>query len=94
MRHALLTCLLLGCFPSFDTRDIERCEAEDPTVDCCATDRQCEVFFGDAFPYCETPGATSGRCVECRVDEDCDLDALCEADPVHGSFCAPLPIRE
>jgi hypothetical protein len=90
MRLALTVLLASACFPSFDVRDIERCDADDPTVDCCATDRQCVVFFGDAFPYCETPGASSGRCVECRVDEDCDLQSQCDADPEVGSFCAPI----
>jgi hypothetical protein len=90
MRVSFLLLLATACFVRTNTSDLDRCEASDPTVDCCRTDAQCRTRFGSSFPYCETPGELTGRCVECRVLEDCDLDAFCLADPEHGSWCAPL----
>ena len=89
MRSLLLPLLLAACLPSFDAGEIPNCQASDPAVDCCVDDRECLNWFTDAFPYCENPGLQTGRCVECRVDEHCDMQSQCDLDPDVGSFCAP-----
>ncbi|TVQ92190.1 MAG: hypothetical protein EA397_07460 [Deltaproteobacteria bacterium] len=94
MRNLLLSLLLTACVPRPNVREIETCEASDPSVDCCTTDDSCRGWFGDSFRYCETPGAETGRCVECRFDEDCDLESLCLEDLDHGSWCAPLTVLD
>jgi len=89
----LLLLLATGCVDTVDTRDLRRCDAQDPTVDCCSEPEQCVAYFGGQFPYCATPGEQTGRCVECTIDEHCDLDSYCVQDFPSGPFCAPLADR-
>lgn len=94
MRMLLLLIGLFGCVERVNTTALRDCDLSDPTVDCCERDIECDRYFGDSFPYCDDPGPQTGRCVECQVDEHCDLDSLCLDDPDHGRWCAPLSAAE
>jgi hypothetical protein len=95
MRPVLSVLFLLACVPSLDVGPLRRCDVADPRVDCCTAPDECLNYFGADFPYCIEPGRETGRCVECTVDEHCDLDSYCRQDlPELGPFCAPLPPEE
>lgn len=88
----LIVLVSFGCMPTVNTRPLRTCNAEDPTVDCCVEADECVTYYGADFSFCATPGRETGRCVECTVDEHCDLDAYCKLDDdVVGPYCAPLP---
>lgn len=86
----LFLLMALACVPRPDVAEIRSCDAQDPTVDCCTSETSCRGWFGDSFRFCEDPGPDTGRCVECQIDEHCDLESYCADDPDHGSWCAPL----
>lgn len=91
------TCLLVfsllsplgACIDITDTKALQTCDVEDESVDCCSTADECTTYFGSEFPYCSTPGDTTGRCVECTTDSHCDQDAFCLLDSPFGPYCAP-----
>ena len=92
MRLLLFVLLAVGCLPRVDTSDLRRCDPADPWVDCCSADDECVAYFGESFAFCATPGKETGQCVECTVNEHCELDAYCRTgEPDIGSYCAPLP---
>lgn len=95
LRRLLLVAVLCtaGCLPGTDTQALRRCDADDPTVDCCSDADECLTYYGSDFPYCATPGDETGRCVECTIDEHCDLESYCEITAPQGPFCAPLADR-
>ena len=93
MRVLFIALVVAACVPRIDTSDLQRCNADDPLVDCCSDSDQCLAYFGETFPFCVEPGKATGQCVECTVNEHCDLDSYCEADdPEAPPYCAPLPV--
>lgn len=91
LRLSLLFLAFAGCVPTVNTRPVRNCDADDPLVDCCTASEQCLNHFGSEFAICADPGETTGRCVECAVDEQCDLDSFCDTEAPQGAYCAPLP---
>jgi hypothetical protein len=65
----LLVLLVLACDPVLD--------CDDPRIDCCTNDRQCEAVYEEIAPFCENPGRATGVCVECRDRGDCDRGEEC-----------------
>lgn len=92
MRVFIIALLATACVPSVNTSDLRRCDADDPLVDCCSDADQCLTYYGESFQFCVNPGETTGQCVECTVNEHCELDAYCNTDDMSvGPYCAPLP---
>jgi len=68
-----LVMMWLGC-----SNPIDSCPTTD--IDCCDLDRECQEVYGDDYPFCTTPGESSGVCSECVIDADCSGDLLCTDD--------------
>lgn len=78
MRFVFLLTALAGCE---EPLDLETCGLTD-LVDCCTTDQQCLDGYGLDFPYCASPGESTGTCSQCVEDEQCGLDQVCRVlDP-------------
>lgn len=72
---ALFPMLFLGSCAAVYVCDSERIESG---IDCCTTDRRCELLYGSEFPRCVNPGAQTGVCSECARDIDCQRDQRCD----------------
>ena len=77
--------LLLSLLSACGSGPVATCS--EPGVDCCSSDDECSKWFGDAYPFCESPGRATGVCGECREDIDCGPTSRCEIDPDFGGFC-------
>lgn len=67
--------LAVGCTPY---NPIDDCTRDG--IDCCEYDADCIDVYGDSYPYCTSPGLSSGVCSECVTSDECAAGLVCEAD--------------
>jgi Cys-rich repeat protein len=89
----LFSVLLLGCFEPKNSID----ECQVSSIDCCVADWECEEFYENTgtddegrpinYPFCTTPGETTGICSECLSDSDCDDGEYCDKEEGLPNYC-------
>jgi hypothetical protein len=78
-------CLDDGVVGALCVNPIDECESD--IIDCCTADNQCVDFWGSEYPFCYSPGESTGVCAECFTHDDCPEGQVCAPDDEFGAFC-------